>query len=176
MKYIIYLLVAVTLLSCGGDPKGSDSKIFTEKQVSDFIRFNPQWTTNATTEAETTEKFKHKMINLSNEPEFLSDFPLQLTAILDTTVREQAVKLAVFKSFKDSARPKESLLNDLELEVRGIMSIDQVANLNVDKKYTLKGMLYKQGKRADVDFYNSGETPTYKLGKYTFWNIAAKPL
>jgi hypothetical protein len=170
----MYLFIAIAFVACTENPKGFESKIFTEKEVSDFIRVNPNWTKNENMEAETTEKFKHKMINLSNEPKFLEDFPLQLTAILDSTVSDQAVKVAVFKGFKDAARPKESLLNNLELEIRGIMSIDQVTNLVLQKKYTLKGMVYKQGKRGDVKFTHTGEEPIYSLGKYTFWNIAVK--
>jgi hypothetical protein len=176
MKKIIYLFLAVLLFSCSEKPKGFDSKIFTEKEVSDFIRVNPDWTESTEKESATTEKFKHKLINLSNEPNFLTDIPLQLKTITDTTVSGQTVKLAVFKSYKDSSRPKESLLNQLELEIQAIMSADQVSNLVIDKKYTLKGMVYKQGKRGDVNFYHDGEIPVYKLGKYTFWNIQARPI
>jgi hypothetical protein len=170
----MYVLMAVALFACSEKPKGLDSKIFLEKEVSDFINLNPDWTKNVNTEADATEKFKHKMINLSNEPNFLTDFPLQLTAILDTTVSDQAVKMGVFKSFKDATRPKESLLNNLELEIRGIMPADQAAGLSIDKKYIVKGMLFKQGKRADVKFFHGAETPIYTLGKYTFWNIQVK--
>jgi len=176
MRKLMYVLMAVALFACSESPKGYDSKIFLEKEVSEFIKLNPEWTKNVNTEADATEKFKHKMINLSNEPNFLTDFPLQLTAITDTTVSEQAVKMGVFKSFKDEARPKESLLNNLELEIRAIMPADQAAGLTIDKKYTLKGMLYKQGKRADVKFFHGAETPIYTLGKYTFWNISPKEI
>ncbi|TKC10882.1 hypothetical protein FA048_11990 [Pedobacter polaris] len=176
MRKLIYLLMAIVLFACSEKPKGFDSKIFLEKEVSNFVENNPGWTKNVNTEAEITEKFKHKMINLSNEGTFLTDFPFQLVSISDTTVSDQAVKVAIFKSFKDQARPKESLLNQLELEIRGIMSADQVTNLAIDKKYTLKGMLYKQGKRADVKFFHGAEIPIYTLGKYTFWNIETKAL
>lgn len=176
MKKLLFLLMAIALFACNENPKGFDSKIFTEKEVSDFIRVNPQWTKNAETAAETTEKFKHRLINLSNEKDFLKDFPFQLKAQTDSLVDGQSVKVAVFRAFKDEARPKESLLNQLELEIRAIMSADQVAQFAVDKKYTLQGMLYKQGKRADVQLNQAGETPIYNLGRYTFWNIAAKPL
>lgn len=172
----MFFLMAITLFACSETPKGSDSKIFTEKEVSNFIKLNPDWTKNVNTEADATEKFQHKMINLSNEADFLTDFPLQLTSISDSTVSNQPVKVAVFKSFEDAARPKESLLNSIALEIRGIMAADQAANLTVDKKYTLKGMLYKQGKRADVKFFHGGETPIYTIGKYTFWNIVAKAI
>lgn len=168
--------MAIVLFACSEKRKGSDSKIFLEKAVSDFIEVNPQWTKNVNNEADVTDKFKHKMINLSNEATFLANFPLQLASISDSTVSDQAVKVATFTSFKDTTRPKESLLNDLELEIRGIMSVDQVTNLKVDQKYTLKGMLYKQGKRADVKFFHGAATPVYTLGKYTFWNIEVKPL
>jgi len=176
MKKLIYFVIAITLFSCTEKRKGADSKIFIEKAVSDFIEVNPQWIKNANNEADVTDKYKRKMINLSNEPNFLTDFPLQLTAISDTVVSEQPVKIVTFKSFKDASRPKETLLNDLELEILGIFSIDQVKSLELNKKYTLKGMLYKQGKRGDVKFSHAGETPVYTLGKYTFWNIEAKPL
>lgn len=172
----MYFVMAVVLIACSEKPKGFDSKIFLEKEVSDFIKLNPDWTKNVNTEADATEKFKHKMINLSNEANFLADFPLQLTAIIDTTVSDQPVKMGVFKGFKDATRPKESLLNNIELEVRGIMSADQAAGLAIDKKYTLKGMLFKQGKRADVKFFHGAETPIYTLGKYTFWNISASEI
>ncbi|MBB2145463.1 hypothetical protein GM921_08215 [Pedobacter sp. LMG 31464] len=175
MRKLMYFVMAVVLLACSEKPKGFDSKIFTEKEVSDFIALNPDWTKDAT-EADITEKFKHKMINLSNEPNFLTEFPLQLTTISDTVVSDQPVKIGVFKNFKDTARPKESLLNDLELEIRGIMPADQAASLTVDKKYILKGMLFKQGKRADVKFSHEVEKPIYTLGKYTFWNISPKEI
>ncbi|TCC89443.1 hypothetical protein EZ428_17275 [Pedobacter frigiditerrae] len=176
MKKLIYFVMAVVLIACSEKRKGADSKIFIEKEVSNFSETNPQWTKNVNNEADVTDKYKRKMINLSNEPNFLTDFPLQLTAISDTTVSDQPVKIATFKSFKDAARPKESLLNDLELEIKGIITAEQAANLTIDKKYTLKGMIYKQGKRADVKFFHGGETPVYTLGKYTFWNIEAKAL
>ncbi|WP_316768412.1 hypothetical protein [Pedobacter frigiditerrae] len=176
MRKLVYLLMAVTLFACSEKPKGTDSNIFLEKEVSNFIETNPQWTKNVNNEADVTDKFKRKMINLSNEANFLTDFPLQLTAISDTTVSDQPVKIATFKGFKDAARPKESLLNDLELEINGIITAEQAGNLTVDKKYTLKGMIYKQGKRADVKFFHGAETPVYTLGKYTFWNIEAKAL
>jgi hypothetical protein len=176
MRKLIYLLMAVTLFACSEKPKGTDSKIFLEKEVSNFIETNPQWTKNVNTEADITDKYKRKMINLSNEASFLTDFPFQLTAISDTTVSDQSVKIATFKSFKDAARSKESLLNDLELEIKGIITVEQAGNLTIDKKYTLKGMIYKQGKRADVKFFHGGATPVYTLGKYTFWNIEAKAL
>lgn len=177
MRKLAYALLMATLFcACSENPKGFDSKIFTEKEVSDFIRLNPDWNKNAETEAETTEKFKHKMINLSNEVNFLTDFPLQLTAVIDTIVSDQAIKVGVFKSFKDPNRAKESLLNDLELEIRGIMSVDQASKLTVDKKYTLKGMIYKQGKRGDVNFTHTGDNQVYQLGKYTFWNLVTKEI
>lgn len=176
MKKLMYFVMAVVLFACSEKPKGADSKIFLEKEINSFIESNPQWTKNVNSETEITTKFKHKLINLSNEPNFLADFPLQLTKISDTIVSEQPVKIVTFKSFKDASRPKETLLNDLELEINGIFSTDQVKSLELNKKYTLKGMLYKQGKRADVKFSHAGETPVYTLGKYTFWNLEAKPL
>lgn len=176
MKKWLFFLSIVVCLSCSQVPKGYDSKIFTEKEVSDFIRVNPDWTKNAENEAETTEKFKHKMINLSNEKDFLTGFPLQLTALADTLVNEQAVKVGVFEAYTDEKRAKESLLNDLKLEIRAILSADQAANFHVGKKYTLQGLLYKQGKRADVTLTHKEDVTLYELGRYTFWNISAKEI
>lgn len=175
MKKLLFFLIAIALASCSQNPKGFESKIFTEKEVSDFIRVNPDWIKNGTPDAQITEKFKHMLINLSNEPKFLADFPLQLTAITDSIVNTQSVKIAVFKSFKDDKRAQESLLNQLELEIKGIMSADQAAKLEVSKKYTITGMVYKQGKRGDVRITPAGDSTMYVLGKYLFWNLATKP-
>lgn len=174
MKRVLIFFIALSVLSCSEKPKGADSKIFTEKEVSDFIRLNPQWLKNPENEAEITEKFKHKMINLSNEPKFLSDFPLQLTSVKDTVVSGQTVKLAVFNAFKDPKRPENSLLNQLELEIRAMMSAEQSGTLQVNQKYLLNGMVYKQGKRGDVRLVQHNETPVYELGRYTFWNMTVK--
>jgi hypothetical protein len=176
MRKLMYFVMAITLFACSETPKGVESKIFTEKAVSDFIQQNPDWSKNVNTEADVTEKFKHQMINLSNDANFLTDFPLQLVSVADTIVSDQPVKIATFKSFKDTTRSKESLLNDLDLQIGAIMTPEQVASLTIDKKYFIKGMLYKQGKRADVKYFHGAATPIYTLGKYTFYNIEAKEI
>ena len=180
MKKLFLLFVAATFVACSSEEKKVDqpinSTVFVEQKLSEFIVENPGWTKDLAVEAETTDKFKRQVIKWSNETDFLKDMPLQVKSISDTTISDQSVKMVVFKTFTDAARAKESLLNDLQLEITGIFSADQVKDLEIDKKYTLKGMLYKQGKRGDVSFNPKAESHFYSLGKYTFWNVEAKPL
>jgi len=173
MKKLVILFLAVLLVSCTDKPKGFDSKIFIEKEVSDFIGLNPKWTK---ADGITTERFKHKMINLSNEPNFLNDMPFKLLAIKDTTINTLPFKLAEFVTFKDNSRDPKSLLNDLVLEISGVVSDEQVVNLKIDQKYFLTGSLYRQGKRASVDLVEADGAKTYRLGRYTFSLTGIKPL
>ena len=165
MKKLIYFFLAITLWSCGKKTKGVDSKIYTEKQVSDFIRVNPDWTVADTA---TTERFKHRMINMSNEPGFLKDFPMQFMGFIDSPMNGTTVKFAVFKSYLDAKREPTSLLNDLILEVAGFVSEDQQSKLKVNAHYYISGGVYKQGKRKDVDMKVEDGANVYLLGKYTF--------
>jgi hypothetical protein len=166
MKKIVLLLILVTILSCGNEePKGADSKIFTEKQVSDFIGHYPTWTS---ANAEITEKFKHRMVNVSNENDFLKAMPFKLTAIQDSIFSGQSVKIAIFKTYKDASRNDKSLLNDLDLQISGIVSDSQISKLKIDQKYYISGTMYKQGKRASIDLVEQNDTKTYLLGNYAF--------
>ena len=176
-KLLLLFLVAV-FAACSGDKKVEkplNSTVFIEQKLNGYLAENADWAVEES-ESEATDKFKRQAIKWSNEPDFLKDMPLQLANIKDTVVSEQAVKLVVFKNFKDASRPENSLLNDIGLEINGIFSVDQIKNLEVDKKYTLKGMLFKQGKRADVNISVSAEKPFYNLGTYTFWNVETKAL
>lgn len=170
MKKIIALFfVLFILVSCNNEkPKEAPSKVFLENQLSEFITNNPDWTKDEATEAETTEKFKHKAINWSNEPNFLNGMPLQLSRIADTIINEQPIKLAHFKAYSDKARKTESLLNYMQLHIMGIISEAQEKQLNVGQNYQLQGTLQKQGKRADVKFIKVANFKGYDLGKYTF--------
>ena len=179
MKKLLVLMLVAVFAACSGEKKVEkplNSTVFVEQKLSQFFAENPDWTKDATTEAKTIDKFKRQVIKWSNEPDFLQDLPLQVKNIADSTVSDQQVKIVVFKNFIDTTRAKESLLNDIEIEIKGIFSTDQIKNIELDKKYKLKGMLYKQGKRADVSFNPRAERPSYFLGKYTFWNLEAKPL
>lgn len=178
MKKVLLLLVIVVFAACSGEKKVQEavkSNVFIEQKLAEYLAGNADWVVKDT-ESETTDKFKRQAIKWSNELDFLKEMPLQLKEIKDTVVSEQAVKLVTFKSFKDSSRPENSLLNDIGLEINGIFSNEQIKGLAVDGKYTLNGMLFKQGKRADVKVDVSNEKPFYMLGRYSFWNIEAKAL
>lgn len=169
MKNIAALFCLLILVSCTNEqPKGAASTIFLEAQLSEFIANHPDWAKDEATEAETTEKFKHKAINWSNEPTFLNGMPLQLSRIADTTINEQPIKMAHFKAFSDKARPAESLLNYMQLHIMGIISDAQEKQLSIGQNYQLQGTLQKQGKRADVKFIEVADFKGYDLGKYTF--------
>lgn len=173
MNKLVILFLAVFLVSCAQKPKGSDSKIPTEKEVSDFIRLNPNWTK---ADDEATERFKLKMIKLSNEPDFLKDIPFKYQSITDTVINTLPFKMAEFVTYKDSTRDPKSLLNDLDLKISGIVSDELIAKLKADQKYYITGSLYKQGKRASVNLVESGDAKTYLLGKYVFLISTIKPV
>lgn len=173
----LMLICIVALAACSNKkPVAEQSNIFVEKQLNEFIAANPDWTKDEATEAETTEKFKHKLINLSNEPDFLAEMPFQLNGIKDTVIKEQSLKMASFKAYGDTSRNENSMLNLIQLEILGIVSDAQLENLSVGKHYTLTGSLYTQGKRADVKFIHVGDFRGYDLGKYTFLITGFKPL
>lgn len=178
MKKVLLLFVVALFAACSGEKKVNQpikSNVFVEQKLSEYLAGNADWVVEET-ESEATDKFKRQAIKWSNETDFLKEMPLQLKAIKDTVVSEQDVKLVTFKSFKDASRPESSLLNDIGLEINGIFSADQIKGLAIDKKYTLKGMLFKQGKRADVKVDVSNGKAFYMLGRYTFWNLEPKAL
>lgn len=173
----LMLIFLVAFAACSNKkPKDTQSNIFIEQQLSVFIADNPDWTKDEAAEEETTEKFKHKLINLSNEADFLNNMPLQLKEIRDTVIKEQSLKMATFKAYGDTSRHENPLLNLIQLEIYGIVSEDQVKNLTPNKNYQLKGTLYKQGKRADVKFIHVADFKGYDLGKYTFLITGFTPL
>ncbi|HTM98075.1 MAG TPA: hypothetical protein VL088_05005 [Pedobacter sp.] len=177
MKKLIFLFAIALLIACA--PKEAETvktQIFLEQKLSEFIAGNPDWTKDEATEKETTEKFKHKLINLSNEADFLKDMPLQLKEIKDTSINEIRTKIATFKAYGDTSRNKTSLLNYVQLQITGIISDAQSNELKVAKKYTISGSLHKQGKRGDVKFIHVADFKGYDLGKYTFLITGFKPL
>lgn len=176
MKKLMFICL-VALAACSNKkPAAIQSNVFVENQLNEFIAANPDWTKDEATEAEVTEKFKHKLINLSNEPDFLNEMPLQLKSVRDTVIKEQSLKMASFKAYGDTSRNENSLLNLIQLEIFGIVSDDQLQKLSIGHNYTLTGTLYKQGKRADVKFIHVGDFKGYDLGKYTFLITGFKPL
>ncbi|MES2419472.1 MAG: hypothetical protein V4541_14900 [Bacteroidota bacterium] len=176
MKKLLFLFLFALVACTNEKPKTVGPAIFMEQKLSEFISEHSDWTKDEATEKETTEKFKHKLINLSNEADFLTNMPLQLKSVKDTLISEQSIKIALFKAYGDTTRNKASLLNFMQVQISGIVSADQVKDLIIDKKYTLSGTLYKQGKRADVKFIHVGDFKGYDLGKYTFLITGFKPL
>ncbi len=177
MKKVLFIAAIAILASCANKEAqvGKDS-IFIEQNVSEFIENNPDWAKNETIERETTEKFKHKMINLSNDSSFLKGMPLQLKEVKDTSINEIRTKIATFKAFSDKKRAEGSLLNYLQLHITGVVNSTQVQELVVGKQYTLEGTLHTQGKRKDVQFIHVADFKGYDLGKYTFVISGFKPL
>lgn len=175
MKKIILLFIVVSFASCSN--KKPITGIFVQDKLNEFIANNPNWLEDKNTEAETTERFKHSVINWSNEADFLKNIPFKLKSIKDTLINEQPTKMAFFYA---SIYEKPSLTNQPEdftlLLVNGIVSDNKINNLVVDNKYTLTGNLYKPGKRADVRFFHTIKHKTYFLGKYTFVITGIKPL
>lgn len=177
MKKLVLFLVALVLISCTNEkPKDAKSSIFIEDKLKEFIKLYPNWTSDEATETETTDKFKRQAIKWSNEPDFLKDMPLQLKRIADTTESGQTVKIAHFKAFGDQARPEGSLLNYIQLHIKGVVSDEQAKQLQIENKYILTGSLQRQGKRADVKFIHVTDFKGYDLGSYTFLITGFKPL
>lgn len=176
MKKLMLIYVVVLFASCTEKKaKEVQSSTFLEQKLSEFIADNPDWTKDEATEKETTEKFKHKLINLSNDANFLKDMPLQLKEIKDTSINEIRTKIATFKAYNDTSR-HEALLNYIQLQITGIVSETQIKELMVDKKYTITGTLHTQGKRKDIKFIKVADFKGYDLGKYTFLITGFKPL
>lgn len=174
MKNLIVLFLALTLVSCANKkPKDPQTAVFVEEKLTDFIDNNPDWEKN---EAEVTDKFKHRVINWSNEADFLKNMPLQLKAIVDTTESGQAVKMAHFEALTAQGNAEDSLLNHIQLHIKGIVNEEQVKQLQNGQKYILNGSLQRQGKRADIKLLKLAAGHTYDLGSYTFLITGFKPI
>lgn len=166
MKNLIVLFLALTLVSCANKkPKDPQTAVFVEEKLAAFVDNNPDWEKN---EAEVTDKFKHRVINWSNEADFLKNMPLQLKAIVGTVESGQAVKMAHFNASLAQSSAEESLLNHIQLHIKGIVNDAQIKQLQVGAKYILNGSLQRQGKRADIKLLKLPAGNTYDLGSYTF--------
>jgi len=176
MKRLLYFLPIMIAACSEKKPEQIQPAIFIDQKLTEFVASNPDWAKDEITEKETTEKFRHKLINLSNEADFLKGMPLQLKEIKDTVFNEYRTKIAKFKAYGDTSRTENSLLNYVQLQINGIVSPDQIKNLVLNKNYTLAGTLYKQGKRADIKYIHVADFKGYDLGKYTFLITGFKPL
>ncbi|MCY1507741.1 hypothetical protein D9M68_420280 [compost metagenome] len=169
MKKLLFLIAISSFTACGvKETKTAESSVFIEKKLNEFIAQHPDWTKDEALKKKTTENFQHKVINWSNETDFLKDMPLELKEVKDTLLSDQPFKIAVFKAYNDTSRNENSILNYTQLEINGLVSESQLKELSVGKKYTLGGSLYKQGKRADVKFVHVADFKGYDLGKYLF--------
>lgn len=169
IKQLFAVLILSLLLACTSEKqKDVVSGIFLENQLNDFIDQNPDWTKNEQLEKETTEKFKHKLINLSNDSSFLAGMPFELKEVKDTAINEIPTKIAKFQTFSDNTRPKSSLLNVMQLQVIAIVNSKQATELQPNKRYLISGNLHTQGKRKDVNVVRVSDFIGYQLGKYTF--------
>lgn len=179
MRKVLLGLVALATVACNNAPKEETSKsnIFIEQKVQEFVNIYAEyWDKDETSKAETTDKFQHQVIRWSNEPEFLTDMPLQVKAIKDTTVSGADLKLAVFTGYSDNTRPAGSLLNRLQLQIDALVAPALQNEIKVGGNYTITANLYKQGKRADIKYISVADFKGYDLGKYTFSLTSVKPI
>jgi hypothetical protein len=180
-KLFLGLIIAANFAACTSSPSSdSDQKIastiFVEQKVNEFIKANPDWAKDETIQKATTDKFKHAVINWSNEPNFLQDMPFQLKGLRDTLLNETNFKIATFVGYNDNTRVSGSILNYIQLQIDGIVPPDLEKDLTLSKNYTITGNLYKQGKRGDVKYISVADFKGYDLGKYLFSVTAVKPI
>lgn len=160
------------MISCSNKPEpfkiGYQSKIFTEQKVIDFVNANPDLnSTDSLKKAEALDKFQHEIKGISNNVDFLKDFPLQVTNIRDTLMGNQSFVIATFNAFEDKTRDKKSIMNQMRLHINGIFQYREEATyLRLGQKYQVVALVYKQGKRADVNYTDKNGRKIYNLGVY----------
>jgi len=181
--FIIVIALFVVLLGCNNEQKSDakityQSKIFIEQSLIDYVNKNPELNSeDSVIYAEALDKFQREIKGLSNHIDFLVDFPLQATNIRDTVMGTKSFKIATFETYTDLLRDKESLLNRMKLRINGIFQFDDEANgLVLGGKYYLKALIYKQGKRADVNYYKKPDGSIYVLGVYPMQVKKLKPV
>lgn len=172
-KFLLLAMLFPLLVACAGKQKAEEkityqSKIFTEQYLINYINENPDLNSNDSLEYDVAlDQFQKEIKGLSNHADFLVDFPLQATNIRDTTMGTQRFTIATFETFKDNLRDELSLLNSIELRINGIFQFaEQAKGLALGGHYYLKAMIYKQGKRKDVNFYKKDTGSIYILGVY----------
>jgi hypothetical protein len=178
MKRLSLFFIAISFMACTSKPKenANTSTIFLEQKVAEFAAQHPEWTSGETANEEITEKFKREVIKWSNEEQFLNEMPLQFKSLRDTLLNGQGFKIATFTGYNDNKRPMGSLLNYMQLQIDGIVPDALLKYLKPNQNYHLTGMLYKQGKRADVKVIKVADFKGYDLGKYTFSVTKVAPL
>lgn len=180
---LLMVLLVSLFVACADEKKVETkitykSKIFTEQFLIDYVNENQDLNSDDSLKFATAlDKFQHDMKGLSNNPDFLVDFPLQATNIRDTVMGTQSFKMATFETYTDPLRDKNGLLNKIQLRVNGIFQFeDQAYGLALGGKYYLKAMIYKQGKRKDVNLYKKEGGSIYNLGVYPMAVKELKPI
>lgn len=178
MKNISLILAAFAMISCNQKVEKETvvSKIFLEQKVNEFVAEHPQWTSGEVVNEEVTDKFQHEVKRLSNEPEFLNNMPLQMKELRDTILSGTKFKIGTFIGYNDNTRPSGSVLNYIQLRVDGILSPEMQKQVSLDGKYTIEGVLYKQGSRKDVKIIHVADFNGYDLGKYLFSITKVSPV
>lgn len=170
---ILFLSLVTILLGCS-KPKPKiekityQSKIFLENRLIEYVNKSIGLHSDDSLKFSLAlDSFQRHIKGLSNNIDFLTEFPLQATNIRDTLMGDQLFKMATFETYTDISRPKESILNRMHLRINGIFQfIDEAQGLELGGKYYLKSMIYKQGKRADVNYYKKTGGNIYVLGVY----------
>ncbi len=152
------------------------SNVFIENKVNEFVKQHPEWTNTDGVSDEITDKFQHEVKRWSNEEDFLKGMPLQLKGLRDTLMSGQTFKIGTFTGYNDTTRPMGSVLNYIQVQIDGILNPDLLAELKVDGKYNIEGMMYRQGSRKDVKIISVADFKGYDLGKYTFSVTKATPI
>ncbi len=172
-KIVLITLFILTAFGCSQPHSEIEkitykSRIFLEQNLIDYINKNPDLNSkDSIKRIEALNKFQKNIKGLSNDIDFLTDFPLEATNIRDTLMGGQSFKMATFETYVDKTRDKASLLNHIRLRINGIFQFsDQFLGLELGKRYCLKSMIYKQGKRADINYYLDKDAPVYVLGVY----------
>jgi hypothetical protein len=180
---LLMVLLIALFVACAGEKKAETkityrSKIFTEQFLIDYLNENRDLNSDdSLTFANALDKFQRDIKGVSNNPDFLVDFPLQATNIRDTIMGTQSFKMATFETYTDPLRDKNGLLNKIQLRVNGIFQFPyQAYGLSLGGKYYLKAMIYKQGKRKDVNFYRKDGGSVYNLGVYPMAVKELKPI
>jgi hypothetical protein len=173
-KLSILIISLVTIFLGCSKPKPKiekityQSRIFLENRLIEYLNKSAGLQSEDSLKfANALDSFQRHVKGLSNNIDFLTEFPLQATNIRDTLMGEQLFKMATFEAYTDISRPKGSLLNSMQLRINGIFQfIDEAQGLKLGGKYYLKSMIYKQGKRADVNYYKKSGGNIYVLGVY----------
>ncbi|MFD0940739.1 hypothetical protein [Pedobacter boryungensis] len=182
-RFLLFIGLLAILSGCTNEQKSEikityQSKVFTEQSLIDYVNRNPELNSeDSVIYAEALDKFQREIKGLSNHIDFLANFPLQATNLRDTIMGTKSFKMATFEAYTDLLRDKGSLLNQMKLRINGIFQFDHEANgLVLGGKYYLKALIYKQGKRADINYYKKAVGSTYVLGVYPMQVKELKPI